>query len=137
MDSRLSRLIRDYQAAVAKAVALLAEGGIARPASVWEWVARDVGIGQLPNRVGYFKHGFGCDVIARDVRVDFDFRMNGEIDGFNPGWLCKFARGRRWPYGLSSEESVYTLFQRSLEAGEIVRVDFGLFILKDERAPDA
>ena len=126
MDPRLARLIHDYLHAVATAVALLEAGGIPRPTSVAQWVAWDVGVGTLPNGCSYFKHGLGCKVSAPGLHVDFDFRANGEIDGFSGGWLADFAGSRVTTYGFWSPETVRQAVRRALERGEIVRADFGL-----------
>ncbi|WP_438042780.1 hypothetical protein [Sorangium sp. So ce128] len=43
MDPRLAKLIEDYRAKVAEAVALLERAGIPRPSSSLEWAQADVG----------------------------------------------------------------------------------------------
>ncbi len=58
--------------------------------------------GSLLNGYSYFKHGYGCAVRGPDWAVDFDFGECGQIDGFCPYRLEKFAQ-RRGGYELNSE----------------------------------
>lgn len=120
MDTRLSKLISDYQSAVEQAVALMNASGIPRPGSDMDWIALDIPYtGELNGKVAYFKHGAGCGVHLPHRAVDFDFGAAGEIDGFDPGRLGVFASTRLYEYGFASENEVARVFDAALEAGTI------------------
>ncbi len=107
MDSGLSRLIADYQAKVAVAVAMLESAGIPRPSTNREWVKTILPHeGSLGNGFSYCKHGFGCRVHGPERQVDFDFGDEGQIDGFDAGWLFGFAGERLSEYGFRSLDEV-------------------------------
>lgn len=91
MDTRLARLIADYQAHVAKAVALLERAGLSRPKSNVEWaLQRTLPSPDLGDGFVCRKHGYGCFVRGPAWAVDFDFGDVGQIDGFDAwrlqGW---------------------------------------------------
>src|SRR5579863_3535448 len=118
MDSRLAKLIADYQSRVSDAVAMLGEAGIPRPASNTEWAASDAPEqGSLTDGFTYHKHGFGCAVAGPSWGVDFDFGDKGEIDGFDIWRLCAFARERLSEYGFESDEEIELAVRRVAETG--------------------
>lgn len=121
MNQGLADLIRDYQAAVEKAVELLEHSGIPRPATPTDWLGYDIPQrGVLVGGVNYFKHGFGCAVYLPSGSVDFDFGAEGQIDGFDLWRLTNFAGKRLKNYGFPSEQSIKSAFQLAIESGEIV-----------------
>lgn len=121
MNQGLANLIRDYQAAVEKAVELLERSGIPRPATPTDWVGYDIPQrGQLAGGVNYFKHGYGCAVFLPGGKVDFDFGAEGQINGFDLWRLTHFAGKRLKDYGFPSEESIKSVFQIAIDSGEIV-----------------
>ena len=121
MDPRLARLIADYQERVSDAVTMLEDAGIPRPASHLEWAAMDVPqTGSLPGGFSYFKHGIGCAVDGPPWGVDFDFREDGQIDGFNADRLHRFARRRLVDYGFGSAEEIESAVQDAHNAGDLV-----------------
>jgi hypothetical protein len=103
MQQGLRKLIHDYQAAVARAVAELKSGGIDVPDSNRGWSLNGMPQrGVLPSGATYAKHGYGCHVSLADGEVDFDFGDSGEIDGFD-GWrLWRYAEPRSDIYGPTS-----------------------------------
>jgi hypothetical protein len=121
MNQGLAQLIRDYQAAVEKAVELLECSGIPRPATPTDWVGYDIPQrGQLAGGVNYFKHGYGCAVFLPSGKVDFDFGAEGQINGFDLWRLTGFAGKWLKNYGFTSEQAVKSAFQSAIESGEIV-----------------
>jgi hypothetical protein len=114
MDSRLSKLIADYQAKVAAAVAILESAGIPRPSTNREWVKTMIPHeGSLGNGFSYCKHGFGCRVRGPEWQVDFDFGDDGQIDGFDAGRLYDFAGARLPDYGFRSLDEVEVAVRRA------------------------
>jgi hypothetical protein len=51
--------------------------------------------------------------------VDFDFGDEGQIDGFDAGRLCLFARKRLPDYGFDSEEDIWLAVKEAADAGEL------------------
>jgi hypothetical protein len=121
MDQRLFLLIQDYQSAVARAVQLLEQAGIARPESNIAWACCDMNqSGVLADGVKFYKHGFGCAVHLQDGCVDFDFGANGEITGFDTWRLAGFAEARLMQYGFASEKELEECFQAEVKAGNVI-----------------
>lgn len=134
MDSRLSKLITDYQASVQRAVELMAASGIARPASNTEWVGLDIPqIGELSGRIPYFKHGYGCAVHLLGAAVDFEFGLNGEIDGFSASRLIGYAGVRLGGYGFSSEAELQKVFDVTTHSDAMRFSGDQLYYLTDRR----
>lgn len=134
MDSRLSLLITHYQASVQQAVELMAASGIERPASNAEWVALDIPqIGELSGGIPYFKHGYGCAVHLPGAKVDFDFGLNGEIDGFNASRLIGYAGVRLGGYGFSSEAELQEVFGAATNSDDMRLSGDLLYYLTDRR----
>ncbi len=130
MDSRLGKLINEYLAAVQAAVSLLAEAGIALPASGRAWCVNGIpGTGVLRGGIGYRKHGYGCEVRLESGRVDFDFGREGEIDGFDVWRLADFARDRLDSFGFTSQEELEAVFADAVSRGEISASGYELHYL--------
>jgi hypothetical protein len=120
-------LIKDYQARVADAVAMLEAAGVARPSSTTAWVeSHDFGRMSLPNGFEACKHGFGCSVDGPEWGVDFDFGASGQIDGFDAWRLWDLARRRLREYQFSSEEDIKSAVRSATEAGDL---EFSGYIL--------
>jgi hypothetical protein len=130
MDSRLAKLIADYQSRVSDAVAMLSEAGIPRPASNTEWAANGAPEqGSLANGFAYRKHGFGCAVDGPHWGVNFDFGDNGEVDGFDVWRLREFARTRLSEYGFECDKGIDVAVRRAVEAGELRYSGYVLYYL--------
>ena len=135
MDSRLSKLVLDYQAKVAVAVSMLEAAGIPRPSSNIEWATRaweaEAGSarGSLPAGFTYSVHGFGCAVDGPDWGVDFDFGNEGEIDGFDASRLHDFARKRLSQYEFASEKEIDNAIRAAADAGELRFSGYMLYYL--------
>ncbi|WP_437574163.1 DUF6896 domain-containing protein [Sorangium sp. So ce887] len=131
MDPRLAKLIEDYRAKVAEAVALLERAGIPRPSSSLEWSQTDVaGRGEFTGGYRYFKHGFGCAVAGPKWTVDFDFGDEGQIDGFDAWRLLQFAGKRLGQYGFTSQEQLEHTFEDAKAAGDLVYSGYILYYTK-------
>jgi hypothetical protein len=132
MDSRLSTLVSDYQAAVRQAVELLVASGIERPTSNDSWAGLDIPHrGELNGQIRYFKHGYGCAVRFPSNAVDFDFGSNGEIDGFDAWRLVGFAGTRLGAYGFSSEAELKATFTAAVDRGELCFSGYLLYYLSE------
>lgn len=130
MDSRLTRLIKDYQSAVAYCLEILEANGIPRPASSLDWVTNDIpGSAEFSDGTRYHKHGAGCAVTTDRFTVDFDFGEQGQIDGFDLWRLNNFARGRLVKYGVSSDLELKSLFETACKSGELTHSGYILWYL--------
>lgn len=136
MDTRLSRLIADYQASVKKAVELMAASGIERPASNDQWVSLDIPqIGKLHGGVPYFKHGYGCSIHLPGEAVDFDFGAHGQIDGFSASRLQGYAGPRLTEYGFYTVREMQEAFEEATNSALLFSGDqlYYLSAINDER----
>ena len=75
MDSKLQRLVLDYQTVVSRRFTQLrTELGFAAPESDVAWACNDLEQrGRLSDGALYFKHGYGCAIKGATDSVDFDF----------------------------------------------------------------
>ena len=136
MDARLATLIRDYQARVAEAVAMLEEAGIPRPASTGEWaVAKIPERGTLPRGFRYCTSRVGCAVNGAEWTVDFILGDEGRIDGCEPSRLYEFARRRFSGYGFKSEKDFNAVVRSAVDAGELRLSERGLLYLTPAALP--
>ena len=120
MEQRLSVLIEDYLAAVAKATELLADSGIPLPNSNIEWACNGIRqVGELKGGIPYFKHGYGCRVTLPTGEVDFDFGDGGQTNGVDLWRLAAFADDRLGKYGFDDEAELKESFERALREQEI------------------
>ncbi len=107
MDSRLRNLIESYQICVAEAVAMLEVSEICeRPMSRQHWVTNAIpNRGSLDGNGNYLKRGVSCAVDHNGIIVDFDFGIEGQIDGFDLSRLSQFIEknGKRNPFGSIAE----------------------------------
>lgn len=137
LDPRLQRLIADYKATVARAVAALEASGIPRPASDVEWAGYDGPVpGKLHDGSDYFIHGFGCAVRFADGSVDFDFGDEGQIDGFNWSRLLGFAGSRlATNYCIRDENELRRLIDDGHDSGDLVFSGYILSYTADSVVP--
>jgi len=132
MNKHLANLISEYQASVRVATSLMHESGIPLPASRNDWVATNIPRrGELNGAIPYFKHGYGCKVGLPTGAVDFDFGLNGEIDGFDAWRLAGFASSRLSEYGFSSEGALNEYFKAEAAAGSLVYSGYLLYYIAD------
>ncbi len=136
MDRRLGDLIDDYLGSVSKAVALLEEAGIPRPASDRAWASNGVAhAGVLRGGASYRKHGYGCEVRLASGSVDFDFGRAGQIDGFDVWRLADFAGDRLAAFGFDSQHELEATFAREVGSGAILRSGDTLHYLAEGIGP--
>ena len=125
MDPGLSKLIREYNEAVADAVNALFSVWVLedRPKSNMEWACTVFrpGYGPLPGGIWFFKHGFGCQVkLPGRPIVDFDFGEQGEIDGIEPQFLYDYMREANIDIGVESLEALKDLLEKAHADGDLV-----------------
>jgi hypothetical protein len=136
MDSRLPKLIGDFQRRVAEAVTMLEAAGVPRPASNMEWATNGVaGRGALANGFAFHKHGFGCAVRGPGWHVDFDFGAEGQIDGFDAWRLYDFAHEHLADYGFKSEEEIKVAIAAAVDAGELKSSGYILYYATNTAGP--
>jgi len=129
MDTRLARLIADYQVHVAKAVALLESAGFRRPNSNTEWAIMRTPASPKLDGLMFRKHGYGCFVKGPTWAVDFDFGDTGQIDGFDAWRLAQFAGDKLAQYGFESPEDLQSAFRHANESGDIVYSGYILYYI--------
>lgn len=133
MDSGLSRLILDYQVAVRSALKAMRKAGITMPFTYEEWIQSYTSVvSSHSDPIIVDKHGRGCRVHWNGSVVDFDFGDLGEVDGFNPWRLYKFAGGDLQCYGFEDRKSLDQSFAISVELGDIFYSGNVLYYLKSE-----
>ncbi|MEQ1686175.1 MAG: hypothetical protein ABL916_21205 [Burkholderiaceae bacterium] len=121
MNQNLASLIAAFQNAVAEAVALMEESGIARPLTNTAWVETEhQESGFLQNGVRYYKHGYGCSVHLPQGVVNFDFGANGEIDGFDCNRIILFAENHKSAFGSATKGEITRAYEHALQEGEII-----------------
>lgn len=132
MDTRLARLIADYQAAVREVIDAMQRSGLQLPASNDDWAGNDIEQrGELAGGIPYFKHGYGCAArLPSGIAVDFDFGDNGEIDGVEAWRLAGFAGSRLRDYGFDDESALIACFKAAVERDELVYSGYILYYLK-------
>jgi hypothetical protein len=136
MDTKLQRLVSDYQTAVSRRFTQLrTELGFAAPESDVAWVCNDLKQkGRLSDGAQYFKHGFGCAIMGATDSVDFDFGEKGEIDGFAASSLWEFAVASKKDYGFASEEEIAAAITRSAAEGELRFSGYILYYVQKKEA---
>jgi len=121
MDTKLQRLVSDYQTVVSRRFTQLrTELGFAAPESNVAWACNDLEQrGRLSDGALYFKHGYGCAFKGASDIIDFDFGDNGEIDGFDASSLWGFAVASKKDYGFASEKEIAAAITRSAAEGAL------------------
>ena len=118
MNIELQNLISDFQVKVAEANELLKKYLDTEEPHNLEPPIEQVGI--LGGKHKYFFHGVGCKVnISKKDIVDFDYGLNGRIDGFDEWRLCGFIRTRKKKYPHIQESDIKIWFQDAIDADEI------------------
>jgi len=92
---RFLEMIAAFQTQTARANALLQEFLHLVNPIYW----RQAGISQIGycgpgNSIHYYYHGIGCTVETDDLRIDWDYGIDGRVDGFDLWRLGKIARSR-------------------------------------------
>jgi hypothetical protein len=132
MDKKLKKLISDYQTSVRTAIELIYRSGISLPDTAHDWVDTDIcAQGELEGGVSYYKHGHGCLVDLPAGSVDFDFGCLGEIDGFDPWRLVKFAGSELARYGFENKDAVDRSFDAAVKSKELVSSGHILYYFRE------
>jgi len=114
-------LIDDYQAAVRRVVSAL-RVGFGRNDLLLAWHSREIPKDGVTSGIRFSFHGVGCRATVDGVKVDFDFGLDGRIDGFDAWRLWYFARQNptRYPQ-FRRQEDVEAALERLARSGEIER----------------
>lgn len=132
MDELLARLISDYQQAVGTAVLLMSESGIEIPSNINDLLNLDIPAqGELSGGIRYFKHGYGFLVHLPEGEVDFDFGLQGEIDGFDEWRLWKFCQHRPNTYAFDTQQALLDCVRHALEEGMLAASSHNLYYVVD------
>jgi hypothetical protein len=118
MNHVLRAIISDFQAKVKEANELLIlHLEIEEPHN---WGPPIEQIGLLGGKHKYFFHGAGCKVqLSKNDVIDFDWGVNGRIDGFDEWRLREFVRARLMQYPTASEGNIKIWLQEAVKANEI------------------
>ncbi len=101
------------------------------PESSAKWVSNQLApTGILEGGVRYRKHGYGCEVFLPDGAVDFDFGERGQIDGFDPWRLKRFAGKRLGEYGFGSEQELEMMFKDAVRTRTLIYSGYTLYYLR-------
>jgi hypothetical protein len=136
MDTKLQRLVSDYQTVVSRRFTQLrTELGFAAPESNVAWACNRIEQrGRLSDGAQYFKHGYGCAIKGATDSVDFDFGDNGEIDGFDASRLWGFAVASKKDYGFASEKEIAAAITRSAAEGALRSSGYMLYYVQKKEA---
>ncbi len=118
MNHKLNSIILDFQGKVEKACSLLREHLQTDEPHIYK---PDVGqYGVLGDKYKYFYHGAGCRVhLTEDEVIDFDFGVNGRIDGFDQWRLKSFVDDRTDQYPDISSENIKDWLEDAESLGKI------------------
>ncbi len=126
MDEELKLLIEQFNDTQKKAVDVLErEFGCKRPESNMDFVSRCAPhIRNAGYECGGYKirpHGYGMEIEVAGKTIDFDFGINGEIDGFDAWRLSYFSRRNNLKNRLKSEEDINSAILGAVDSGHIVK----------------
>lgn len=126
MDEELNLLIEQFNHIQRRAVDVLErEFGCKRPESNMDFVSRCAPhIRKVGYECGGYKirpHGYGMEIKVDGKTIDFDFGINGEIDGFDAWRLSCFSRRNNLINRLKSEEDIKSAILSAVESGHIVK----------------
>jgi hypothetical protein len=114
---RFLEMIAAFQGQTARANALLQE--FLHLVNPMYW--RQAGISQTGycgpgNSIRYFYHGIGCAVETYDLRIDWDYGLDGRVDGFDIWRLRRFAEEftNSFPE-FRDEEVLKSVFQEAIK----------------------
>jgi hypothetical protein len=123
MDPRLLELIRVFQAATSRGLALFLErAALPHP---FDW--RAAGLPRTGTLAGeppieYAFHGIGLRLRLGAEELDFDFGFDGRTGGFNEYWLGEFASQRPAEFPqFQDRATLRAVLAAARAAGEVVR----------------
>lgn len=126
-QNQLVSLIADYQAAVAKAAAMLNDKARTEPGFQRRQEQPGCYAGYLDEgrQMRYLFHGAGCLVAGPDFKVDFDFAYADRCDGIDSWFLFDFLQsnaGMKRKYTLlTSADQLKQLLQELEKVGVLAR----------------
>lgn len=132
MDERLAQLISDYQKAVGTAVLRMSESGIEVPSDINDQINLTIpDRGELNGGIRYFRHGYSFEVNLPDGKVDFDFGLQGEIDGFDEWHLWKFCQRSPSTYAFDTQQALLECVRHALKEGVLTASPYNLYYVVD------
>ncbi|MBS1704223.1 MAG: hypothetical protein JST12_21345 [Armatimonadetes bacterium] len=132
MDLRLKHVIEEYWAGIQEVLRLMDASGMPRPATLAEWLVtrNEWQMGTFVGDIRFFCHGYGIAVNLPSGVLDFDFGLNGEVDGVNVHWAIQFVQKRLGEFGYSSESELKQAFEDAIAAGDLAKDDLGAYRLR-------
>jgi len=134
METKLQRLVLDYQATVSvRFTQLRTELGFDAPESNVAWACNSLDQrGRLSDGSQYFKHGYGCAIKGTSGTVDFDFGACGEIDGFDASRLWGFAVTSKRDFGYASEKEIDAAIKKAMSEGSLRYSGYMLYYVNEK-----
>jgi hypothetical protein len=129
-QSQLLNLIADYQAAVAKAAALLNDKARTEPGFQRQQEQPGCYAGYLDEarQIRYVFHGAGCLVAGPEFKVDFDFACADRCDGIDGWFLFDFLRSNaaiKQKYALLTSDDQLKQLLQELEKEHVLTRNVG------------
>lgn len=126
MDRDLEDLIMQFNRAQQLAVeALELEFDCPRPQSAMDFITRCVhAIRDKNYQAGSYKlrpHGIGIEVELGNIKIDFDFGDNGEINGFDSWRLLNFVTENEIKTSLNTEQKINIAIEQAIDKGYIYK----------------
>lgn len=124
MDKRLLLLINSYCVVALLSQQIMKQHGIYFPSSKSEWQSSAIPEKRMLGRtISFIKNDFGCTVNFRagPVTINFDGFRGEEIAGFELNNLIAFMNRRYAEYEFETEDELISVFNKAIEAGDIVK----------------
>ena len=121
MQEQLTNLIDDYVAAAKRLFPRVASHlNIQLPISNIEWSLSSVEeVGETPNGIKYWKHGFGLKMSDSRTIIDLDLGPRGEYDGFDAMRLSYFVNANNIQTSYKTHDEIEVALQEALKAKEL------------------
>jgi hypothetical protein len=136
MLERFIQLIYEYQFRVKEAIDLFDRyKGLKQPKHPLEWQVSGIsqtGYLDSDSKMFYFLHGDGCCVHLPSGRVDWDFGIDGQIDGFDLFRLDEFVdKGTENFPEFRDKQKLKAVFSEAESKGLILQSDYILYYLNN------
>jgi len=142
MSPLLANMIEQFRSAQDRGVSFVAEvlgpvAGVRLPSSNREWVriCEESGLHRIReiNGIKIYAHGFGIELISKDMTIDFDWGDSGEPDGFDAWRLWNFLRRNHGTDERVTHADVRLWLEEAHDKGELTR-DTSLYYSPSHRA---
>lgn len=126
MDRDLEDLIKRFNEAQELAVEVLEKDfDCSRPESAMDFTTRcRQAIRDKNYQIGSYKirpHGIGMEITSGNLKIDFDFGHNGEINGFDTWRLINFVRRNKIKTALDTEQKIQSAINQAMDDGLIYK----------------